>query len=93
MSTFHYDMRSKEIEQARKASHLASQVSNLKNNNRNALGLSVNACAICDRFVSFTKQQGYQSEFVGQQTWSSSSVTSQEIVRMSQAQKTISDVS
>lgn len=30
MSTFHYDMRSKEIDQARKASQLASQVSNLK---------------------------------------------------------------
>ncbi len=27
MSTFHYDMRSKEIEQARKASQFASQVS------------------------------------------------------------------
>ncbi|KAA0725070.1 Nebulin-related-anchoring protein [Triplophysa tibetana] len=61
MSTFHYDMRSKEIDQARKASQLASQ-------------------------------QGYQTEFVGQQSWYSGSVTSQEIVRVSQAQKTISDV-
>ncbi|XP_016335644.1 nebulin-related-anchoring protein-like isoform X1 [Sinocyclocheilus anshuiensis] len=62
MSTFHYDMRSKEIEQARKASQLASQ------------------------------QQGYQTEFVGQQSFYSGSVTSQEIVRVTQAQKTISDV-
>ncbi|KAK2876323.1 hypothetical protein Q8A67_020419 [Cirrhinus molitorella] len=62
MSTFHYDMRSKEIEQARKASQLASQ------------------------------QQGYQTEFVGQQSFYSGNVTSQEIVRVSQAQKTISDV-
>uniref|UniRef100_A0A671N506 Nebulin-related-anchoring protein-like n=1 Tax=Sinocyclocheilus anshuiensis TaxID=1608454 RepID=A0A671N506_9TELE len=54
MSTFHYDMRSKEIEQARKAS--------------------------------------YQTEFVGQQSFYSGSVTSQEIVRVTQAQKTISDV-
>ncbi|KAK7122489.1 hypothetical protein R3I94_019565 [Phoxinus phoxinus] len=62
MSTFHYDMRSKEIEQARAASQLASQ------------------------------QQGYQTEFVGQQSFYSGSVTSQEIVRVTQAQKTISDV-
>uniref|UniRef100_A0A8C2HNQ5 Nebulin-related anchoring protein n=1 Tax=Cyprinus carpio TaxID=7962 RepID=A0A8C2HNQ5_CYPCA len=59
MSTFHYDMRSKEMEQARKASQL----------------------------------QGYQTEFVGQQSFYSGSVTSQEIVRVTQAQKTISDVS
>ncbi|XP_042591661.1 nebulin-related-anchoring protein isoform X4 [Cyprinus carpio] len=62
MSTFHYDMRSKEMEQARKANQLASQ------------------------------QQGYQTEFVGQQSFYSGSVTSQEIVRVTQAQKTISDV-
>uniref|UniRef100_A0A8C2FJI2 Nebulin-related anchoring protein n=1 Tax=Cyprinus carpio TaxID=7962 RepID=A0A8C2FJI2_CYPCA len=62
MSTFHYDMRSKEMEQARKASQLASQVSS------------------------------YQTEFVGQQSFYSGSVTSQEIVRVTQAQKTISDV-
>ncbi|XP_051522836.1 nebulin-related-anchoring protein isoform X2 [Myxocyprinus asiaticus] len=60
MSTFHYDMRSKEIEMAQKASQLASQ--------------------------------GYHTEIVGQQSWHSGSVTSQEIVRVSQAQKTISDV-
>ncbi|KAL6475362.1 hypothetical protein MHYP_G00164020 [Metynnis hypsauchen] len=60
MSTFHYDMRSKEIEQARKASQMTNQA--------------------------------YQSEFSEQQTWYSGSVTSQEIVRVSQAQKTISDV-
>ncbi|XP_051959174.1 nebulin-related-anchoring protein isoform X2 [Xyrauchen texanus] len=60
MSTFHYDMRSKEIEMAQKASQLASQ--------------------------------GYQTEIVGQQSWHSGSVTSQEIVRVSQAQKTFSDV-
>lgn len=46
MSTFHYDMRSKEIEQARAASQLASQVSNplIKNidcRNRNPLSLSL----------------------------------------------------
>jgi len=45
MSTFHYDMRSKEIEQARVA-QLASQVSNslIKNidcRNRNPLSLSL----------------------------------------------------
>uniref|UniRef100_A0A8C1IAT4 Nebulin-related anchoring protein n=1 Tax=Cyprinus carpio TaxID=7962 RepID=A0A8C1IAT4_CYPCA len=62
MSTFHYDMRSKEMEQARKANQLASQVSS------------------------------YQTEFVGQQSFYSGSVTSQEIVRVTQAQKTISDV-
>uniref|UniRef100_A0A8C2A690 Nebulin-related anchoring protein n=1 Tax=Cyprinus carpio TaxID=7962 RepID=A0A8C2A690_CYPCA len=38
-------------------------------------------------------QQGYQTEFVGQQSFYSGSVTSQEIVRVTQAQKTISDVS
>uniref|UniRef100_W5L5P0 Nebulin-related anchoring protein n=1 Tax=Astyanax mexicanus TaxID=7994 RepID=W5L5P0_ASTMX len=60
MSTFHYDMRSKELEQARKASQMTNQA--------------------------------YQSlGFSEQQTWYSGSVTSQEIVRMSQAQKTISD--
>uniref|UniRef100_A0A8C1GYF2 Nebulin-related anchoring protein n=1 Tax=Cyprinus carpio TaxID=7962 RepID=A0A8C1GYF2_CYPCA len=37
--------------------------------------------------------QGYQTEFVGQQSFYSGSVTSQEIVRVTQAQKTISDVS
>ncbi|XP_016360262.1 nebulin-related-anchoring protein-like isoform X3 [Sinocyclocheilus anshuiensis] len=62
MSTFHYDMRSKEIKQAREASQLASQ------------------------------QQGCQTEFVGQQSFYSGSVTSQEHVRVTQAQKTISDV-
>ncbi|KAI4872815.1 hypothetical protein NFI96_016128 [Prochilodus magdalenae] len=60
MSTFHYDMRSKEIEHARKASQMTNQA--------------------------------YQSEFSEQQTWYSGSTTSQEIVRVSQAQKTISDV-
>ncbi|KAG9267895.1 nebulin-related-anchoring protein [Astyanax mexicanus] len=61
MSTFHYDMRSKELEQARKASQMTNQA--------------------------------YQSSgFSEQQTWYSGSVTSQEIVRVSQAQKTISDV-
>uniref|UniRef100_A0A3B4DAY3 LIM zinc-binding domain-containing protein n=1 Tax=Pygocentrus nattereri TaxID=42514 RepID=A0A3B4DAY3_PYGNA len=60
MSTFHYDMRSKDIEQARKASQMTNQA--------------------------------YQSEFSEQQTWYSGSVTSQEIVRVSEAQKTISDV-
>ncbi|XP_066519159.1 nebulin-related-anchoring protein [Hoplias malabaricus] len=60
MSTFHYDMRSAEIEQARKTSQMNSQA--------------------------------YQSGFSEQQTWYSGSVTSQEMVRMTQAQKTISDV-
>ncbi|XP_072523449.1 nebulin-related-anchoring protein [Salminus brasiliensis] len=60
MSTFHYDMRSKEIEQARKASQMTNQA--------------------------------YQSEFSEQQSWYSGSVTSQEMVRVTQAQKTISDV-
>uniref|UniRef100_A0A8B9K5X8 Nebulin-related anchoring protein n=1 Tax=Astyanax mexicanus TaxID=7994 RepID=A0A8B9K5X8_ASTMX len=53
MSTFHYDMRSKELEQARKASQMTNQA--------------------------------YQSSgFSEQQTWYSGSVTSQEIVRVSQ---------
>ncbi|XP_062859117.1 nebulin-related-anchoring protein isoform X2 [Trichomycterus rosablanca] len=56
MSTFHYDMRSKEIEQARKSSQMTKQ------------------------------------GFTDQQVWYSGSVTSQEIVCTSQAQKIISDV-
>ncbi|XP_026880654.2 nebulin-related-anchoring protein [Electrophorus electricus] len=61
MSTFHYDMRSKELEQACRDSQMANQA--------------------------------FQSEqFSEQQTWHSGSVTSQEMVRMTQAQKTISNV-
>uniref|UniRef100_UPI003AAD81BA nebulin-related-anchoring protein n=1 Tax=Centroberyx gerrardi TaxID=166262 RepID=UPI003AAD81BA len=62
MSTFHYDMRSMELEKARLANQMASQA-----------------------FQS-------QSEYSEQQTWYSGMVTNQEIVRVSQAQKTISDV-
>uniref|UniRef100_A0A8C2ELQ6 Nebulin-related anchoring protein n=1 Tax=Cyprinus carpio TaxID=7962 RepID=A0A8C2ELQ6_CYPCA len=76
MSSFHCDMRSKEIEHARKASQLASQVRS-QNSTKNPSSLA---------------QQGYQTEFVGQQSIYSGSVTSQEIVRVTQAQKTISDV-
>lgn len=62
MSTFHYDMRSMELEKARLASQMASQ-------------------------------HAYQAEYAQeQQTWSSSMVSNQEIVRVSQAQKQISDV-
>ncbi|KAM4623432.1 nebulin-related-anchoring protein isoform 2-T2 [Polymixia lowei] len=61
MSTFHYDMRSMELEKARLANQIASQA-----------------------FQS-------QSEYSEQQTWYSGMVTNQEIVRVSQAQKTISD--
>ncbi|KAM6951259.1 nebulin-related-anchoring protein [Aplochiton taeniatus] len=62
MSTFHYDMRSMELEKARLANQLASQ-------------------------------HAYQAEYTQeQQMWSSSMVTNQEIVRVSQAQKHISDV-
>uniref|UniRef100_A0A8C2FIL9 Nebulin-related anchoring protein n=1 Tax=Cyprinus carpio TaxID=7962 RepID=A0A8C2FIL9_CYPCA len=43
--------------------------------------------SLCHRLT-----QGYQTEFVGQQSFYSGSVTSQEIVRVTQAQKTISDV-
>ncbi|XP_030629117.1 nebulin-related-anchoring protein isoform X2 [Chanos chanos] len=60
MSTFHYDMRSRELEQARKVSHVTNQ--------------------------------NQQAEFAEQQSWYSGSVTSQEIIRVTQAQKTISDV-
>ncbi|KAM7370772.1 hypothetical protein PAMP_010293 [Pampus punctatissimus] len=62
MSTYHFDMRSMELEKARLAKQMASQ-----------------------GFQS-------QSEFSQQQTWYSGMVTNQEIVTMSQAQKTISDV-
>uniref|UniRef100_A0A7N6BSZ5 LIM zinc-binding domain-containing protein n=1 Tax=Anabas testudineus TaxID=64144 RepID=A0A7N6BSZ5_ANATE len=55
MSTFHYDMKSMELEKA------------------------------------FQSQS--QSEFSQQQTWYSGTVTNQEVVTMSQAQKTVSDVS
>uniref|UniRef100_A0A8C1GP67 Nebulin-related anchoring protein n=1 Tax=Cyprinus carpio TaxID=7962 RepID=A0A8C1GP67_CYPCA len=43
--------------------------------------------------VHLTNSYSYQTEFVGQQSFYSGSVTSQEIVRVTQAQKTISDVS
>ncbi|XP_076007991.1 nebulin-related-anchoring protein isoform X2 [Genypterus blacodes] len=62
MSTFHYDMRSLELEKARLASQVSSQA-----------------------FHS-------QSQFSEQQTWYSGMVTNQEIVRVSQAQNSISDV-
>ncbi|XP_008275812.1 nebulin-related-anchoring protein [Stegastes partitus] len=62
MSTFHYDMRTMELEKARLANQMASQA-----------------------FKS-------QSEFSQQMTMYSGMVTNQEIVTMSQAQKTISDV-
>ncbi|XP_067100527.1 nebulin-related-anchoring protein [Osmerus mordax] len=61
MSTFHYDMRSMELEKARISSQLASQ-------------------------------QAYQAEFAEQQTWYSGTVTNQEMVTMSQTQKSSSDV-
>ncbi|KAF7666540.1 hypothetical protein LDENG_00102970 [Lucifuga dentata] len=59
MSTFHYDMRSMELEKARLAKQMVGQS---------------------------------QSEYSEQQTWYSGMVTNQEIVRVSQAQNTISDV-
>ncbi|XP_056153410.1 nebulin-related-anchoring protein isoform X2 [Lampris incognitus] len=62
MSTFHYDMRSMELEKARLSREMASQA-----------------------YQS-------QSEYAAQQTWYSGMVTNQEIVRVSQAQNTISDV-
>uniref|UniRef100_A0A673N4E9 Nebulin-related-anchoring protein-like n=1 Tax=Sinocyclocheilus rhinocerous TaxID=307959 RepID=A0A673N4E9_9TELE len=80
MSTFHYDVRSKEIEQAREASQLASQVSSQRKQYHKSIMFS------CGLF------QGCQTEFVGQQSFYSGSVTSQEHVRVTQAQKTISDV-
>ncbi|AWP17737.1 Nebulin-related-anchoring protein [Scophthalmus maximus] len=62
MSSFHYDMRSMELEKALLANQMASQA-----------------------FKS-------QSEFSQQQTWFSGSVSSQEVVTMSQGQQAISDV-
>ncbi|XP_017338645.1 nebulin-related-anchoring protein isoform X4 [Ictalurus punctatus] len=44
------------------------------------------------RKASQMTSQGYESEFSEQQVWYSGSVSSQEVVRMSQAQKIISDV-
>ncbi|XP_048843572.1 nebulin-related-anchoring protein isoform X2 [Brienomyrus brachyistius] len=59
MSTFHYDMRSKEVEHARKVNQLASQ-------------------------------KAYKAEYEEQKTWFSE--TNQEYVRVTQDQRTISDL-
>ncbi|XP_029953918.1 nebulin-related-anchoring protein [Salarias fasciatus] len=63
MSTFHHDMASMELEQARLANQMASQ--------------------------TFQSQSEFSSQ---QQSWYSGTVTNQEVVTMSQSQKTISDV-
>ncbi|XP_028989639.1 nebulin-related-anchoring protein isoform X2 [Betta splendens] len=62
MSTFHYDMKSMELEKARLASQMSGQA--------------------CQSQAAFSQQQ----------SWYSGTVTNQEVVTMSQAQKTLSDV-
>uniref|UniRef100_A0A3P8VD62 Nebulin-related anchoring protein n=1 Tax=Cynoglossus semilaevis TaxID=244447 RepID=A0A3P8VD62_CYNSE len=74
MSTFHYDMKSMELQKALLANQMASQVSSDRATARGPI------------------RTGDRSEFSQQQTWYSGSVTSQEIVTSSQAQKNISDV-
>uniref|UniRef100_A0A8C9WK66 Nebulin-related anchoring protein n=1 Tax=Scleropages formosus TaxID=113540 RepID=A0A8C9WK66_SCLFO len=74
MSTFHYDMRSKEVAHARSVSQLASQVSQPGGSGEM---VTLNA---------------YKAEHEEQKTWFSGTVSSQEVMCMSQEQKITGDV-